>query len=241
MNTPINTKISPALDPATYSSVEGYNEETKGYVDDVVSVMQDVYVTLGKICDAKALADSNPVFTEDQRLLVVGKEAAKQKDRLAQRLDRASTALDDRIAFTEAALRQPVEQAAVSGPLAAEVRAHCKGLDRTQRSKLLNEALAAGDEATLHAILGGQPFLSGLTAEDRTYFLEAYHAKKTPALVARLEVMRRVRSTLDRSGANGPAFHRSFDKAVGAPAARVRAIDTANEAALAALRIEPTL
>lgn len=239
MSTPVNWKITPALDPETYLAVEGVDESTRGYVDDVVSAMNDTYATLGQLHVAKELADSNPAWTAEQKVLIVGAEAAKQKDRLARRLDGASRSLDGRIAHTEAELLKPVQQGAAAGPLAAEVRAHCKSLDGGQRSKLIREALEADDEATLQAVLGAQPFLSGMTAIDRDHFISIYHSKRQPHLVARLDVMRRVRDLMNTSGANGAAFHRSFEKVVGAKPGEVRAIEKANERAVAALKIEP--
>lgn len=240
MTTPaIKTAISPALDPDTYRAVEGYNDSTRGYVDDVVSTMQDIYITLGKLVDARKLADSNPAWSDEQRVLVVGAEAAKQKERLAGRLDRAVRDLGTRIAHTEGELLKPVQQAA-AGPLAAEVRGHFKSLNSGERSKLIQEALASDDEATLQAVLGAQPFLSGMTAVDRDHFMGLYHAKKQPQLVARLDFMRRIRDTMDRSGANGPAFHRSFERVVGAAPSVVSAIARANQRAVDALKIEPT-
>lgn len=241
MSDKVISRVSPALDPETYRAIEGYDDSTRGYVDDVVSVFNDIYATLGKLHDARVLWERNPAVTEENRILIVGKEVSKQKVRLAQRLDRASRDLDARIAHVEAELVRPVQQGAAAGPLAAEVRAHCKSLDNAQRSKLIREALEADDEATLKAVLGAQPFLSGMTAVDRDHYLHQYHSRKQPQLVARLALMTRVRETLNNTGANGSAFHLAFDKVAGAKPQLVQAIDAANERALAALRIEPTV
>ena len=86
---PVNAKVSPALDPETYLNAEGCDDQTRGFVDDVVSVYTDIYLTVGKLHEARELADSNPAWGEEQKLLMVGAEAAKQKHRLAQKLDRA--------------------------------------------------------------------------------------------------------------------------------------------------------
>jgi len=239
MTKEVNSRVTPALDPETYRSVEGYDDSTRGYVDDVVSLMNDAYDTLGKLHVAKDLADRNPAWTPSQRVLIVGAEAAKQKDRLARKLDRTSRDLDSRIAAVEGELLKPVQQAA-AGPLAVEVRAHVKALDRKDRSTLIREALESGDEPTLQAILGAQPFLSGLTNLDREHFLRQYHSKREPHLVARLDLMKRVREVMSVSGANGPAFHLAFERVVGAKPVEVRAIEKADAAARAALKIEPS-
>ncbi|WP_294390669.1 hypothetical protein [uncultured Sphingomonas sp.] len=221
----INTAISPALDPMTYQSVEGYDDSTRGYVDDIISLFNDTYATLGKLVGARKLADSNPAWTEEQRL--------------AGRLDRTMRDLDARIEQVQGELARPVQQGAMAGPLASEVRSHFKSLNSPARLKLIREALAADDEATLQAVLGAQSFLSGMSAIDRDYFTILYHAKKAPHLVARLELMTRVRDLMDKNGANGTVFHRAFEKAVAAPPKQVSAIKTANRLAEEALKIEP--
>ncbi len=239
MSDKVDVRVSPALDPETYRSVEGYNDSTRGYVDDVVSVFNDLYVTLGKLHEARELWERNPASTPEQRVLIVGKEAAKQKDRLAQRLDRASRDLDARITQTEGELSKPLEARAL-GALNAEVRAHAKGLDREDRARLIREAMEADDETTLASILGSPPYLSGLTNEDQAHYTHQYHARKNPHLIARLALMREVREKMDKTGANGGAFHKAFEKVVGARPNDVRAIADANERAMAALNIEPT-
>lgn len=240
MSDSVDIRVSPALDPETYMAVEGYSEETRGYVDDVVSLFNDIYLTLGKLADARKLADSNQAWPEEQKLLIVGAEANKQKDRLARRLDRTCSDLDSRIAHVEAELLKPVQQGAAAGPLAAEVRAHFKSLDTAERSALIREALDADDTSTIEAVLGAQPFLSGMTAVDRDHFIGLYHAKRQPHLVTRLDLMKRTRDTINSTGANGPTFHRAFDKVVGAKGSVVKAIEAANQRALDALKIEPS-
>jgi len=238
MTTPVNSRVTPALDPEVYLAVEGVDDSTRGYIDDVVSFMNDAYATLGKLHVAKDLVDSNPAWTAEQKVLTMSAEATKQKNRLAQRLDRTVRDLESRITHTEQELLRPVQQAA-AGPLAKEVRQHFKTLSGGERSKLIREALATDDEATLQAVLGAQPFLSGMTVVDRDHFIGLYHEKKSPHLVERRDVMVRVRDLLNASGANGPAFHRAFEHVVGAKPGEASAIAKADAAARAALKIEP--
>lgn len=236
MSSNLDTRVTPSLDPETYRSVEGYSDITRGYVDDVISAFNDIYVTLGKVYDAKELWDRNPATTNEQRILIVGKEAAKQKERVSRRFDNACAALDGRISQVEAELRTPLVQQAALGTLNVEVRSHCKGLNRPDRHKLITEALETDDEATLTAILGGQNFLSGLSRVDHDYYVGLYHARRQPQLVERLALMKRVG---DLAGRNSHLIHSAFEKAIGAKPSEVRAINNANDAALAALKIEP--
>ena len=233
----VDHRVSPAVDPETFRAVEGYDDETRGFVDDVVSAFNDAYVTLGKIHDARELWERNPTTTDAQRILIVSKEAAKHKDRITRRLDRAHDSLKARIEFVENELSRPLTEMAGRGSLNAEVRTYAKGLSRSEREKLLQSSLIAGDDPTLAAILGAQPFLSGLTDVDHAHFLNKYHTQKNPHLVRRRSVMVRVLALIYRSG---PVLHKEFVRAVGAKPQDVNAIDLANERALAALRIEPT-
>lgn len=233
----VDIRISPAIDPETYRAVDGYNDETRGYVDDVVSAFNDAYLTLGKLHDARELWERNPATTEAQRILIVSKEAAKHKERVTKRLDRAHDALKARIGFTEGELSRPLVEQAGLGTLNGEIRAHAKSLSRGDREKLVKTALAGDDAGTLTAILGAPAFLSGMTDIDHGHFLHEFHAKKNPHLVTRLAVMRRVLELVYR---NGAVLHSQFDRAVGAKPHDATAIARANERALNALKIEPT-
>ncbi len=240
MAVPVNPRVTPALDPETYLAIDGVNDSTRGYIDDVVSFCNDAYATLGQLHAAKDAVDSNPTWTAEHKVLMMNGATTKEKERLARRLDRTVRDLDSRISLTEQELLRPV-QVAAAGPLAAEVRAHFKSLEKEgERSKLIREALAADDEATLQAVLGAQPFLSGLNNVDREHFIRLYHEKKQPHLVERLDVMKRVRDVMNNSGANGPAFHRAFDLVRGAKPAEALAIEKANQRAVDALNIQPT-
>lgn len=239
MTVPVNSRVTPALDPETYLAVEGVNDSTRGYVDDVISWANDCYAVLGQLHIAKDAVDRNPGWTVEQKVLMMNAETTKQKDRLARRLDKTVRDLDSRISSTESELLRPV-QVAAANPLATEVRQYFRTLKEGERSKLIRDALAADDEATLQAVLGAQPFLSGLNNIDRDHFIRQYHEKKQPHLVERLDVMKRVRSLMDHSGANGPAFHRAFDLVRGAKPGEALAIEKANQRAVDALNIQPT-
>jgi hypothetical protein len=237
MSDNIDTRVSPALDPETYRAIEGLTEETAPFVGHVINAMNDAYVTVGKLHDARRMADSNGAWTEEQKILVVGKEAEKQKQRILKKIDLADRDLSANIAHVEAQLMEPLAERAGLGTLNGEVRAFVRGLNRSEREAFMRDALERADEATLTAVLGAQPFLSGLTPIDREHYLRQHHSKKRPDLVRRLDVMRRFADMLGRSG---PIVHRQFEKAVGAKPAVVRAINEANAQAEAALRIEPT-
>ncbi len=237
MSVEIDTRVSPALDPETYLAIEGVNDETIQFVGGVVNAFNDAYITLGKVHDARRLADSNGAWNEEQKVLNVGRTADQQKLRILKRLDLASADLNSTIVHTQALLMQPLTEQAGLGSLNGEVRSFVRGLDRSEREAFMNDALERNDDATLTAILGAQPFLSGLTPLDHGHYLREFHGKKRPDLVRRLDVMERFR---ERLGDIGPIVHAEFEKAVGAKPGVVAHLDRANEQALAALNIQPT-
>lgn len=239
MSDKVDIRISISLDPGTWREMEGYNDETAKFDGGVVSAINDAWVTLGKVHEARKHAEGNPAWTPEQRILIVGKEAEKQKLRILQRIDRADQTVAANIAHTEAQLMEPLIEKAGLGSVNREVRAHVKGLkDRSEREKFMRAALDRDDEATLAAVVGAQPFLSGLDPLDRDYYLRLYHEKKRPDLVRRLDLMNRIR---DRLGSIGSIIHTEFAEAIGAKPGIVGALNAANERALEALKIEPTV
>jgi hypothetical protein len=233
----VDTRISPALDPEVYRSVEGYDDDTRMFVDSVVNAVNDAHQTLGRIHDARTLAASNPAWTPENRVLIVSQEADKQRERVLRRLALAETDLRANIAHTEQQLMTPLKEQAGQGSLNTEVRNFVRGLDRSEREAFMRDALERNDESTLTAVLGGPHYLSGLTAVDRDDYLRLHHEKQQPQLVRRLDVMQRVLGMFERSVG---IVHTQFDKAVGATPSIVKALNRANEQALAALKIEPT-
>ena len=88
----IDTRVSPALDPEVFRSVDGYNDDTRLFVDDVVNAYNEIYHVLGQLHDARALAESNPAWTPENRIIIVSKECAKHKERALKRLALAERA-----------------------------------------------------------------------------------------------------------------------------------------------------
>ena len=232
----VGTRVSPALHPDTVRAVEGYNDTTAPFIDDVVSAFNDAYMTLESIHGASDAAKRNPSWTEEHRVLIVSKEAQKHQDRLLRRMDGAARSLGAAITHTERELARPLTEKAALGTLNQEIRSFVRGLKREERTKLLNEAMDGDDGDTLAAILGGKPFLSGLSPPEHANYVHRYNVKQNPGLVARLAVMRGAMDKLDRDGGKVLA---EMQKAVGARPQEVNAIAQANERALNALKIEP--
>ena len=232
----VDTRVSLSLHPHGVTAIEGFDESTAPYVAEAVSAFNDAYQTIGKIWDATEHGKRNGAWTEEQRVLAVGKVANKEQDRLCRKFDGAHAHIKKAAEFVDGELSRPLIERAGLGNLNGEVRAHAKALDRADRAKLLNEAMAANDTDTLQAILGAQPFLSGLSAPEHAHYLRRFHEQQNPALLARLTTMRAALDKIERD--SGKLFS-EIERAVGAPPATVRGIDAANERALAALKISP--
>jgi hypothetical protein len=232
----IDIRVSPSIDPQTLTGIDGYTEETAGFVGEAYSAFNDAYITLSKIHDAADLWRNNPAVTPENATLIVSKEAAKHQDRLLRKMDGAARTLQANIAHTEGELSRPLEARAL-GTLNAEIRTHARSLDREGRSKLIREAMEADDDTTLASILAVPAYLSGLSQVDCDHYVHQYHSKKNPHLVARLTVMR---GALEKVERDGRLIIKEMRKAIGADAKQVQAIDKADTAARAALKIEPT-
>lgn len=233
----IDTRVSLSLDPETYRSIEGYNDETRGFVDHVINAFNDAHVTVGKLWDAREAANATPGWTEELRILNVQRVAEKHRTRVLKRFDLAHRDLLANISHTEGELSRPLTERAGMGSLNGEVRAYVRALDRPKRTAFMAEALERDDGPTLEAVLGAQPFLSGLTQVDHEHFTRMYHEKKNPHLVRRLDVMHRFREKLDRIA---PILREQFDKPVGVKPNVAGQIRAAHDRAEAALNIEPT-
>lgn len=232
----IKTRVSLSLDPEVYREIEGYNDETRPFVDMVISAFNDAHQTVAKLWDARDAANGNPGWTEEQRILNVQRVAEKHRERVLKRFDLAHRDLVANITHTETELSRPLTERAGLGTLNGEVRAFARGLKRPERHALITEALEKDDGPTLEALLGAQPFLSGLSQADHEHYTRLYHEKKNPHLVRRLDVMNRFRERLDRIG---PILREQFDKPVGAKPNIAGAIRAANDRAEAALNIQP--
>lgn len=232
----VDTRVSPALHPETFTALDGYNDDSAKFIGDAVSAFGAAYHVIGKIHDATDLGKRNGAWTEEQRILAVGKMATVERDKLCRKFDAAYANIKKAADFIDGELSVPLKEKANIGNLNQEVRSHCKALKREERAALLNEAFEADDTDTLQAVLGAQPFLSGLSAPEHAHYLRRFHETQNPELVQRLTLMR---SVLDKIQRDAPLLFKEVDKAVGANPGKVRSIDAANEAALAALKIEP--
>lgn len=232
----VDERVSLSFHPETFTALDGYNEDSAKFIGDAVSAFNDAYRTIAKVHDATEAGKRNGAWTDEQRILAVSKVAGKEQERLLRKLDAALANTTKAAEHIERELSLPVESKASLG-IAAEIRAHAKSLGKGQMD-FVRGLIEAGDDLSVSAVLGGPSYLSGLTDDMRTVLTRMWHERQNPALVQRLTLLRATAEKIER---DGPLVFREMEKAVGAKATRVQSIDRANEAALAALKIEPTV
>jgi hypothetical protein len=231
----LDIRVTPSLHESAISQLEGYSEETAPYLSPVKEVFSDAYITIGKLHTAREQASKNQAWTEDQRILLISKEADKQQERLCKKFDQIHATLTKQADFLNQQLTQPLKEKAGVGSLNSEVRNHAKALTHESRVKLVEDAFEANDTDTLHALLGAQHFLSGLMPEEHAFYTRQLHERQNPAIVQRLTVTRgALKIVQDRA----PLLFGQVEKAIGAPRHRVQSIAQRNSAALKALNFD---
>lgn len=116
--------------------------------------------------------------------------AEKAFDRVAPTIDRRVAELNgyrDTLATRVAtALDNPTRKTPEGLALAAEVRAHIKGMKADQRAGFVSQAIDRGDLPTVAAVLHAQPFLSGLEPASHEMLRARAAAKFAPVDSAQL-------------------------------------------------------
>jgi hypothetical protein len=109
------------------------------------------------------------------------------------------------------ALDHPARRTVEGLSLAAEVRAHAKGLPDAKRWAFVAEAIEAGDLPTVAAILAAPPFLSGLSARQGANAREAAARRLAPIPYGQLVATEKV---IDRVRAASQSFVGRYGKAL---------------------------
>lgn len=235
MPTPVDIRITPSLHADTLKEVDGYDEElTAPILAPALEALDDAYITLGKLHDARDHASRNQAWTEGQQVLAVSDAAWKQQQRIAKKFDNVRATLDKQIAHFDELLQQPLEsRAAVT--IAGEVRKFVKDMPNEERHKFLQQAIDAGDVTTCSSVLGAPPYLSGLDANFQKTYIRLWHERTSPDTAKKLKAVRGAKAVIEQRG--GLIF-KEVEKAMGAPWARVQALREGNDKALAALKFD---
>ncbi|MEM7664561.1 MAG: hypothetical protein AAF250_01775 [Pseudomonadota bacterium] len=228
MSDEIDTRVTPSLHPGVVKKVDGYDEETAPILAATEEAFFAAYNGLRKVHDARELARANGAWTEAAQIINTDNLARKQEQQITRRFDKVHGDLKRGIALIEGELSSPVTTKATL-QIAAEIRAHCKGLSSgSDRMNFVRSLINEGDELSASAILGGPAFLSGLNNEQLGIFTRLYHETRQPELSKRLKAMK---AGLELIQTNAPLVFDQMAKAVGCPPHKVDKLRKAHTAA----------
>lgn len=217
----VDTRVTAGLHPQSVASLEDYDDDTKGHLEQVVQAFTVAYEGAGKVFDARAAAATDPTLTEAAQLIRTQDMADKVFQRAAAAFDKVSANLQSGIALIEKELTTPVQSRAAQ-TIAVEIRNYI----RTVKSPMdfVRNAIVSGDIDSASAALGAPAYLSGLTPEAQAVLLRMFHERQNPALVKRQRAMQ---SALDLVGQRSGLLFKDLEKAVGVPPHRVKALKDA--------------
>ncbi|MFC3162443.1 hypothetical protein [Ciceribacter thiooxidans] len=227
MSTEISTQITPALHPDNVMEIEGYDTDTAPFLAPTMTAFSEAYEGLRQVHTAREKAKTNPTWNEAMQVIHTQDLADKVMTRITRTFDTTRANLEKSIAHLEGELSQPVESKA-AGSIAAEVRAHIKGMPTGERMKVIQQAINEGDHIVATAVFGAPAMLSGLGADMQKVLIRVYHERHNPEVAKRLKAMQGAKSMIEDRG--GLVF-KAMEKAVGAQPHKVKALREAKNAA----------
>ncbi|MFR0717510.1 hypothetical protein ACLUS7_20895 [Enterobacterales bacterium BD_CKDN230030183-1A_HGKHYDSX7] len=235
MSTPIDTRVTPSLHAETLKAIDGYDEEHSAPIlASALEALDDAYLTLIKLHDARDAAKKNQAWSEGQQVLVVSEAAWKQQQRIAQKFDSVRNTLDKQITHFEQELSQPLESRAGVG-ISSEIRKFAKDLSSEELHKFLRGAISEGDHTTVSAVLGAPAYLSGLDTNFQKGYVRMWHERTAPDKAMKLKAVRNAKTLIEqRSG----LLFKEIEKAMGASWITVNELRQGNDKALAALKFD---
>lgn len=219
----IDTRITPSFRPETVQALDGYDDDTSSILSGVESAFNEAYIGVGRVHDAREAAKTNPTWNEAQQVIATQDLADKLTGSLAKKFDSASASLTRVIEGLERDLSQPIEGKGV-GAMSVEIRAHVKALPEGERMGFIQKAIESGDERTIGAVLGGVPYLSGITPEMSAVLLRLHHEKTNPRAAKQL---RAAKAGLELLGQRGGLLFAEMERAVGDKQAKVQQLRAA--------------
>lgn len=231
------SRTSLSLHPETVTKIDGFSENTRGYIAGTERALHEAYSGVSSVHAAMDAAKKDPTLNEAARVIKVDDMAQRTFKKLAALFDAEQARLNKGIALAEEKLSAPVE-AKASHYLASEIRAYVKGLahdgqkpsdtgSAMARVAFIRAAILRGDDLTVSSCLGAPAFLSGINDEMHGVLVKTYHEKRTPDEAARLNVMRGAKALIEQRGG---LLHVELEKAVGKSSYEVRRLREAKNA-----------
>ncbi|KQM27326.1 MULTISPECIES: hypothetical protein [unclassified Sphingomonas] len=185
----IDVRISPTLHPGITGEIADYDDYTRPLLGATETAVDEAFKALQSIHDAKAGAEKNPTWNDAARLVATDSHATKVMSKVYGSWSRTVDTLDANITKLEGELNAPVEQRATAS-MASEIRSYFRSLDPGPRMNALRQAIEAGDDTTVTAVLGGRPYLSGLEPDLHAEFLHDWHNAQRPVDAKKLRAMK---------------------------------------------------
>ena len=188
MSDEFDARITPTLHPGIAGEIPDYDEETRPLLGGTETAVDEAYQALKNIHDCKVAIKGNPALNEYAQLVALDDHATKVMSKVYGTWSRTVDTLNANIAKLDKELNAPVEQRATAS-MASEIRAYFRDLKPGPRMNALRQAIEAGDEVTVTAVLGGRPYLSGLEPDLHAEFLRDWHAAQRPVEAKKLRAM----------------------------------------------------
>ena len=220
-------RVTPSFHPQTIRSLEYYDDDTSGVLAGTEAAFNEAYIGVGRVHDAREASKRNPAWNEAAALIETQNFADKLTTQLAKRFDSATAGLTRVIEGLERDLSQPIESRGV-GAMAGEIRSYVHALPEGSRMGFIRNAIEAGDERTVGAVLGGVAYLSGITPEMQNVLLRLHHEKSNPRAAKQL---RAAKAGLEMLGERAGLLFSQMETAVGAKQAKVQKLRAAKAAA----------
>jgi len=228
MSTEVDYRITPSLHPQNVKNIDGYEEgDIAAILAPTMTAFDTAYQAVGSVLEARAVAEKNPAWTEEARLMQVDAFARKKLDRVTRLFDSTRANLVKGIASLEGELAAPLESKGAQS-VAAEIRAHIKALPTEKRHKFIQERIDAGDELSVAAALGAPGYLSGLDDNFQQTYTRFWNEKVSPDKAKRLKAMIGAKELIER---NAPTVFSAMEKAVGGNSSQAKKVREANAAA----------
>ena len=182
----VDVRVSLGFDPdAVLGSIDGYDEDTISYLSSGTAALNAAYSALRGIHDAKAAAEADQTMNRFGALLKTDDYARARMSKVWPLWETAETVLNKNVRAWEAEMSQEVTSKA-SERVSTEIRSHFKALSVGERGVAIHDAIIAGDETVVTAVLGAPAMLSGFDEELKAAMLREWHERTNPAMAKRL-------------------------------------------------------
>ena len=149
----VDARITPSLHPDNVKNIDGFDEQTAPYLAPTMTAFSTAYEGVRAVWAAKEAAAHNPTWNEAMQIIHTDDFAQKHFAKISKSFDVTRSNLEKGITMLEQQLAAPIESKATQS-IAGEIRAFVRDMPTEKRHKFIQEAIDAGDEKTVSALLG---------------------------------------------------------------------------------------